>query len=333
MILWYCLHAKHANKGADGNHPYGHERIETLATVILSIILILVALLITHHALSNWYLGVLAIPDQWTIYAAILSIVANEGLFRYTMVTANRINSDLLRANAWHSRSDMWSSVVVLVGLIGSMFGLMWMDAIAAVIVSIMIGKMGVTWCYRALSELVDTGVDEETLHRIEETIRKVDGVRHYHCLRTRKMAGQIVLDVHVLVEPHITASEGHYIAEHVRGALALKIKNVKDITIHVDVVEHPEQVVDPKHMPPKRQEILRQLESFITKNNQTVDLCQIEMFVYYYPREIKLYLLAQAKELKILQGVNVERFKIEGVSVTHVRLFGGLQDNNSTDK
>ncbi|WP_440993793.1 cation diffusion facilitator family transporter [Cysteiniphilum litorale] len=315
--------AKHANKGADNNHPYGHERIETLATVILSIILILVALLITYHALSNWFSGDLMIPDQWTIYAAIFSILANEGLFRYTMVTANRIDSDLLRANAWHSRSDMWSSVVVLVGLIGSMLGLMWMDALAAIIVSIMIGKMGVKWCYKALSELVDTGVDDELLHQIEEIIRNVDGVKHHHCLRTRQMAGQVVLDVHILVDSHITASEGHYIAEHVRGALTLAIDNIKDITVHVDVAEHPEQVVNPKDMPPARKEILQQLASYINKKHQNVDLCQIEMFVYYYPKRIELYLLAPAKELEILQLIDVGRFQINGVGSTNVKLFG----------
>ena len=315
--------AKHANKGADNNHPYGHERIETLATVILSIILILVALLITYHALSNWFSGDLMIPDQWTIYAAILSILANEGLFRYTMVTANRIDSDLLRANAWHSRSDMWSSVVVLIGLIGSMLGLMWMDALAAIIVSIMIGKMGIMWCYKALSELVDTGVDDGLLHTIEQTILNIDGVKHYHCLRTRKMAGQVVLDVHILVDSHITASEGHYIAEHVRGALTLEIDNIKDITVHVDVAEHPEQVVDPKDMPPARKDILQQLATYISRKHQNVNLCQIEMFVYYYPKRIELYLLASAKELEVLQLIDVEDFRIDGVGSTTVKLFG----------
>lgn len=315
--------AKHANKGADNNHPYGHERIETLATVILSVILILVALLITYHALSNWFSGDLMIPDQWTIYAAIFSILANEGLFRYTMVTANRIDSDLLRANAWHSRTDMWSSVVVLIGLIGSMLGLMWMDALAAIIVSVMIGKMGVKWCYKALSELVDTGVDDTLLHHIEEIIKKIDGVKHYHCLRTRKMAGQVILDVHILVDSHITASEGHYIAEHVRGALTLAIDNIKDITVHVDVAEHPEQVVNPKDMPPARKDILQQLASYITKKNQSVDLCQIEMFVYYYPKRIELYLLAPVKALEILQLIDVERFSIGGAGSTTVKLFG----------
>ncbi|WP_192484384.1 MULTISPECIES: cation diffusion facilitator family transporter [Cysteiniphilum] len=318
--------AKHANKGADSNHPYGHERIETLATVILSIILILVALLITYHALANWFSGELMIPDQWTIYAAIFSILANEGLFRYTMVTANRIDSDLLRANAWHSRSDMWSSVVVLVGLIGSMLGLMWMDALAAIVVSIMIGKMGVKWCYKALSELVDTGVDNELLHQIEEIIRNVDGVKHHHCLRTRQMAGQVVLDVHILVDSHITASEGHYIAEHVRGALTLAIDNIKDITVHVDVAEHPEEIVNPEDMPPARKEILQQLANYINKKHQNVDLCQIEMFVYYYPKRIELYLLAPAKELEILRLIDVERFQIDGVRSTNVKLFGNNQ-------
>ncbi|WP_239986742.1 cation diffusion facilitator family transporter [Fastidiosibacter lacustris] len=312
---------KHANKGADYNHPYGHERIETLATVVLSIMLIMIALLISYHSIQNWFIGELIIPDQWTIYAAIFSIVANEGLFRYIMVTANRIGSDLLRANAWHSRSDMWSSVVVLIGLIGTTLGVTWMDSLAAIIVSIMIGKMGVEWCYKALSELVDTGVNEEILHKIEETIAKVDGVKRFHCLRTRKMAGQIILDVHVLVDSHITASEGHYVAEHVRGALALKIENIKDITVHVDVAEHPEQIVDPKDMPPNRTEIMRQLEVYLVQNHQNVNLHQIELFVYYYSKKIELYLLAPAACKRALVDANLESFKIEGMT-TIIKLF-----------
>ena len=299
MVL---LAAKHAGKVADFDHPYGHERIETLATMALSVMLTVVGVLIAYHAFDSWYHQALGIPDQFTVYAAILSILANEGLFRYTMVTANRIDSDLLRANAWHSRSDMYSSVIVLVGLIGALFGVLWMDALAALIVAYMIAKMGVKWSYKSLSELIDTGVDIETLKKIEAVIENVDGVKRYHCLRTRKMAGQIMLDVHVLVDSHISASEGHAIGECVRTELACNIDNIKDITVHIDVFEHPEHFVDPAKLPPSRSKIIVQLlEHLKLKNNQTVRFDANEMLIYYDPDKIRLYLLVKEPKLKEL--------------------------------
>nr|WP_119344100.1 cation diffusion facilitator family transporter [Facilibium subflavum] len=315
--------AKHANKGADHDHPYGHERIETLATVILSLFLIIVGALIAYHSLMDWYLGQLGLPGQATVYAAILSILANEGLYRYTMIAANKVNSDLLRANAWHSRSDMWSSVVVLIGLIGTMFGLLWMDAAAAVIVAFMIIKMGVKWGYKSLSELIDTGVDIETLHQIEKVIKGVDGVKHYHCLRTRKMAGQILLDVHILVDAFITASEGHYIGEHVRGALAHEISHIKDITVHIDVTEHPEQFVDPQRMPPSRQQIDLQLKTFLQqKMDKVFDLHQITYLIYYHHREITLYFLLNSNDQYGNLSAALQEFSIQGIHKTTIKIF-----------
>ena len=315
--------AKHASKVADFDHPYGHERIETLATVVLSIILIVVGVLISYHALANWIRGELLTPDSWTIYAAVFSILANEGLYRYTMEVANQVDSDLLRANAWHSRSDMYSSVIVLIGLIGALLGVTWMDAVAAVIVSYMIVKLGVIWSYKALSELVDMGVDSETLQNIEEIIAKTDGVKHFHCLRTRKMAGKILLDVHVLVDAHITASEGHYIAELVRGRLSSQIEDIKDITVHIDVYEHPEQFVSPKDMPPSRKTIVREVNNYLDQQGINVKLCHNQLFAYYYYylKEIELYFLLMKNQSQIMD-VDFSGLKLDKVSSLKVKCF-----------
>ncbi|WP_018299059.1 cation diffusion facilitator family transporter [Fangia hongkongensis] len=321
--------AKHANKGADFDHPYGHERIETLATVILSVILMVVAVLIAYHAIENWYFGELLIPDTLTIYAAIISILANEGLFRYTMRSANKINSDLLRANAWHSRSDMYSSVVVLIGLIGTMLGVVWMDAVAAIIVAYMIAKMGVKWAWKSLSELIDTGVDRETLKQIERIISNVNGVKKYHCLRTRKMAGQIVLDVHILVDEHVSASEGHYIAEHVRGMLAERVDDLKDVTVHVDVSEHPEQFVSPKKMPPARDVIIKALNDHLSKYGDSAEphtpciIFDRELIIYYGASKIELYFMLENEEKAIkVQKAFAHGFMLTGVKQTDAFVF-----------
>ena len=319
MVL---LAAKHANKGADFDHPYGHERIETLATIVLAMLLIVTGVLIAYQAVSNWYIAELTTPSHLTIYIAIISILANEWLFRYTMAAANKINSDLLRANAWHSRFDMYSSVIVLIGLVGAMFGLLWMDALAAVIVAYIIVKMGIKWCYKSFSELVDSGVNAETLAQIEAILEKVDGVKKFHCLRTRKMAGQIMLDVHILVDEAITASEGHFIGECVRGALAYNISHIKDITVHIDVAEHPEHFVDPSNLPPSRQIIAMQLSNFINQIGYKLNRDEIELCIYYYPKQITLYLLVKKISTSTLSTQQLEDFSLPGVEKTEVRVF-----------
>lgn len=143
--------------------------------------------MIVYHSLSVLIDGGYTTPDKFTVYAAIFSVFGNEFIYQYTMRAANKIDSDMLRANAWHSRSDMWSSVVVLVGLAGALYGYAWMDALAAFIVCYMIVKMGVKWGYSAVSELIDEGVDEETNAKIREIIANTEGVEDFHYLRTRK--------------------------------------------------------------------------------------------------------------------------------------------------
>ncbi|MFT6834495.1 MAG: cation diffusion facilitator family transporter [Francisellaceae bacterium] len=284
--------AKVANKGVDYNHPYGHQRIETLATIGLSFLLIAVGSGIAYDAISHLISGTIFIPDKYTIVAAIISILANEWLFRHTLKTADKIGSDLLRANAWHSRSDALSSIVVLVGLIGSFLGFPIMDAIAAIIVCLMIIKMGVTWTIQSFSELVDTGLDKESIAKIEAAILSTDGVKDFHLLRTRKMAGKAFLDVHVLVDGEISASEGHHIGEHTRANINSSIDDIEDITVHIDVDNHPEGIPKPEQLAPLRRTVIDKLmphwEKIIKKSNiQKIDLkylngkIQISLFLY----------------------------------------------------
>lgn len=280
--------AKYASKEEDHNHPYGHERLETLATLVLSCLLIVVGFMIVYHSLNDLISGDYSTPDKFTIFAAIFSIVGNEFIYQYTMRAANKINSDMLRANAWHSRSDMWSSVVVLVGLIGAFLGFAWMDAIAALIVCYMIVKMGVKWGYSAVSELIDEGVDDETRKNIKTIITNTEGVEDFHYLRTRKMAGKIVLDVHVLVNKFSTASEGHYVAEIVKSNIYHNVENIKDITVHVDVTNHEDSVIKLENFEPSRQDILDIIYEFFAKNNlDSSILLSKRSSIYYFDNQI----------------------------------------------
>lgn len=232
MVL---IGSKYGSQDADDTHPYGHQRIETLTTLILSLILILAGVGIAWDAINEIIHRTSEIPKLQAIPIAIISIVANELLFYYMLYIGKQIQSNLIIANAWHRRSDSGSSLVVLIGLIGSLLGYSGFDALAAVIVSILIAKMGIEYGWHSVKELIDTAIDPEMLKQIESIIHQIDGVLKIHQLRSRSMGGDIYIDVHIQVSPWITVSEGHYIAQHVHLALMNTHKTIKDVTVHVD--------------------------------------------------------------------------------------------------
>jgi cation diffusion facilitator family transporter len=305
--------AKYANKGEDDDHPYGHERIETLATLVISALLITAGFMIVYHSLAVLISGEYSTPNKFTMYAAIFSIFGNEFIYQYTMRGANKINSDMLRANAWHSRSDMWSSVVVLVGLIGAFYGFVWMDALAAFVVCYMIVKMGIKWGYSAVAELIDEGVDNETRESIKDIITTTEGVEDFHYLRTRKMAGKIVLDVHVLVDKYSTASEGHYVAEIVKSNIYHNVENIKDITVHIDVTNHEDGVIKLENFEPSRKDIHQAILDFLGECSLDKSLLlDKKMAIYYFENiiQVDLYVKRSNDLKKYVEMVNDFEYK-----------------------
>jgi cation diffusion facilitator family transporter len=252
--------AKHAHTEADEEHPYGHGRFETVATVGLGIALLLVAVGISIDAtLRLFNPEKLLIPGMGALVVAAISIVSKEAIYHYTMHVARKYNSSMLRANAWHSRSDAISSVVVLVGVAGSMAGLWYLDAIAAIGVGLMIAKIGWDLAWHSIRELVDTGLDTERVEAIRQTILDVDGVVSLHVLRTRRMAGEALVDVHIQVAPHISISEGHYVSETVRARVIKEIEEVADVMVHID--PENDEVTPPNTGLPLRRKLMAQLE------------------------------------------------------------------------
>lgn len=253
--------AKHSHQEADEEHPYGHGRIETVVTVGLGIALVGVAVGImidATHRLFNP--NTLFEPGMLALSIAIVSVVAKEAIYQYTMVFAKRYRSNMLKANAWHSRSDAISSIIVVVGIIGSMAGLIYLDAIAAIGVGIMIAKIGWDLAWHSVKELIDTGLEAERVKEIKNSILNVDGVTTLHILRTRQIGADALVDVHIQVEPYISVSEAHYISETVRSKLIDEIEEVVDVMVHID----PE---DDEHAPqyeklPLRQEMLKKMEA-----------------------------------------------------------------------
>jgi cation diffusion facilitator family transporter len=252
--------AKYSTLDADSNHPYGHARFETVATVAIGGLLFIIAIGMLIDAARRLFDPTLLLqPTTITLIIAGLSIVIKEALYQYTTYIAKRVRSQMLQANAWHHRSDAISSVMVFLGIAGSMAGVHWLDAIAAIGVSLMIAHIGFQLGASGLSELVDTGLNSQQLSHITEIITSVDGVQMLHELRTRKMGANVLVDVHILVNPRLSVSEGHHISERVRIRLIEEMDEIADVLVHID----PEN--DEKEKPnlelPLRDEIIARLQ------------------------------------------------------------------------
>jgi cation diffusion facilitator family transporter len=236
--------ANKASESPDRDHPYGHGRIETLATIIVGVLLALAALGIAWMAgqrLLEW--DTLVGPAPAALAFAVLTLVAKEGLYQYTVRVARRIESPLLQANAWHHRSDAVSSLVVLVGIGGAVAGWPWLDAVAAVIVALFILAMAWRLIARSAAELIDTALEPELVAKIHRAVTGVPGVKSAHMLRTRKLGNEAAADVHIQVAPRISVSEGHQIADEVYRAVLAGMPTLRDVTVHVDPENDEEQL------------------------------------------------------------------------------------------
>ena len=252
--------AKHAHREADDEHPYGHGRIETVATVVLGVSLVAVAVGISYDAIRRLMAPELLLHPGWlALLVALISVLSKELIYQYTARAARRLRSKMLRANAWHSRTDAISSIIVVIGVIVTMLGYPSFDALAAVAVALMVAKIGWDLLWKSLQELIDTALDPERVEAIRETIMAVDGVRTCHMLRTRHSGSDALVDVHILVDPALSVSEGHQIGEAVRWRLIKTIDDVSDVTVHIDP-EDDEQASSCAGLP-LLDEVLRRLE------------------------------------------------------------------------
>lgn len=233
----FVLAASHyGHQGPDHDHHYGHGRIETLATLFLGSVLIFVAGAIAWSSLER-LLSAARIPPPGigAILLTALALLAKEWLFHITRRVAKRIGSKMLEANAWHHRSDVFSTGVVMVALISSQFGVTWIDTLAAVIVGLLVGKVGWDLLWESGRELVDTALPVATQEEMRRMAMSVPGVRGIHDLRTRQSAGRTMLDLHVVVPPRISVSEGHEIGNEVSRRLRNGFPALTDLTFHVD--------------------------------------------------------------------------------------------------
>ena len=240
--------AKHSHREADRDHPYGHGRIETLATVGLGITLIIVAFGIGYDATRRMNEpDLLLAPGMLALGVAFISVISKEIIYQYTKNAALRLRSNMLMANAWHSRSDAISSIVVVIGVGGAMMGYPYLDAVAAIAVAVMIAKIGFDLVRDSTKELIDTALEPDVVEAIRKEIVNVDGVRALHMLRSRRSGGDALVDLHVQVDPCISVSEGHQIGDTVRRRLLQRIDEVTDVTVHIDPEDDEQESLSDK--------------------------------------------------------------------------------------
>ena len=235
FVVLFANH--HSQKDADQEHPYGHQRFETAASMVLGALLIIVALGMLWAAFEK-----LKNPEDIpTVHGAALwivgiALVSKELLFRYMLKIAKRVKSSMLVANAWHARSDAASSLVVAVGIIGNLAGYPILDPIAALFVGLMIGKMGWTFGGSAFHDLMDRSADEQEVAAISATLLETPGVLGVHDVRTRKMGDMILVDAHIEVNAHLTVEVGHDIGLAARHAV-MQRHRVLNLLTHIDPV------------------------------------------------------------------------------------------------
>ncbi len=251
---------RQSSLAADEDHPYGHGRVETLATVLLGFLLVTAGLGIGYRGISSIIYAQQSNPELITLFFAALAIFAKEFLYRYTIRAAKHIHSRLLESNAWHHRSDALSSTVVLIGISSQLLGIPYMDALAAIVVAIMISVMGYKLTSKAFAELIDTSLDIELVEQVKSLILGNESVRKIHSLRSRSMGGLGYVDAEIRVNPRLSVSEAHHIAFSLEQAIKTSFAQIIDVSIHVDPLTESghDSVTD---LPP-RAEILEMLNS-----------------------------------------------------------------------
>lgn len=225
---------KLSSKKADKGHPYGHERIESITSLFLSIMLFAVAIGIGYSGIKNIISSNYKIPGVIAIGAAIISIVSKEAMYFYTIKYAKKINSFSLKADAWHHRSDSLSSVGALIGIVGARMGYPILDPLVAIIICVIIIKVAYDICCQSINQLIDASASDEEVKIIRSKIQNIDGVIRIDNLKTRQYANKLYVDVDISVDSEISVEEGHEIAAKVHQYIE-EDKAVKHCMVHVN--------------------------------------------------------------------------------------------------
>ena len=302
-VTWYA--AKLSGDAPDADHPYGHERFETVATLGLSIFLAIVGTIIIFEGFGRFSNPNELRHENWLIAAAALSVLSKEALYWFTVKVARDINSDLLKANAWHHRTDAFSSIVVVIGIIGAANGYFFLDSIAAIIVGILIIYIGWQLGFEATKELVDTSIDQEDIKALRVALSEIKGVNSVHTLRTRKVGHKKSADVHVQVNPFLSVSEGHIISVSVERVAKECIEELDDVTVHIDPENDEEKEDAPYKDLPERAQALKIISQSLKLENVNYNIEKTQL--HFLEGEILVDFFLSADYLKNQELNNIK--------------------------
>lgn len=229
---------KISSKESDKEHPYGHERMECVAAIILAVVLFATGAAIGYSGLNQLRDGNyknIAVPGVLALVAAIVSIVTKEWMYWYTVIAAKKINSGALKADAWHHRSDALSSIGALIGIGSARMGYPFMDSVASVVICVFIIKAAYDIFKDAIDKMLDTSCDKDTVKKLRKVIQSQEGVLGISKLATRIFGSKIYVDVEIEADGNIRLKDAHDIAENVHDAIEHKFENVKHCMVHVN--------------------------------------------------------------------------------------------------
>ena len=227
---------KMSKKEEDRDHQYGHDRMECLASLALGAILFLTGTLLIYEGIKKISVGEdISTPGTIALIAAIVSIVAKEGMYWYTKIAADKIHSDALRAEAWHHRSDALSSIGSLIGVAGAMLGVKILDPVMAGIIGLVIIKVSYDIVKEAVDKMVDKACDDETVRAMEELVLNVEGVEGLDLIKTRMFGTKMYVDIEISADGDLLLKQSHEIAEAVHDNIEKQFADVKHCTVHVN--------------------------------------------------------------------------------------------------
>ncbi len=219
----------------DSHHPYGHGRAESIAAKILSLALILFGVTVIVHSARSLTGNSIESPHRLTLWVAVASIVVKEIQFRYALYYGRVTGSTSLTADAYHHRSDVYTSLGALVGIIGARMGYPLLDPLAGCLVGGIVVHSGLLTLHRAFDELLDKALEPELMDAIREAVSSVKDVRHISILKARKLGLDILVDLTIEVDAHLSVVEAHRITARVRRAILRQVAHTRDVLIHVE--------------------------------------------------------------------------------------------------
>ena len=233
--------ANAAAKDPDQEHPYGHDRMECIAAIVLAIVLFITGIGVGITGVKKIFggnYGDLAVPGALALVAAVISIVVKEGMFWYTRFYGKKVDSTALLADAWHHRSDALSSVGSFIGILGARLGFPICDPLASVVICLFIVKAAYNICKEALDKMVDKSCDDETERKMSDLIKSQEGVISLDLLMTRMFGSKLYVDVEIGADENTPLRDSHAIAENVHNAIEANFPKVKHCMVHVNPVE-----------------------------------------------------------------------------------------------